>query len=169
MGGHQLTPTVGQNRLQTSLANMSGSCPRHMEKPRQLHGLWEMGGSGVQHLGAGASPGGILIASHFRDLTQQLLKTHSWLVYERRLQCSRLLLQSSHELFLLDWTPSSHMRSTFLLREHYPSFNFVRSKQAALWQVTGELSISLNLQQPISSCSLIRFLYSSLHFLWGHS
>lgn len=102
LGGHQLTPTVGQNRLQTSLANMSGSCPRHMEKPRQLHGLWEMGGSGVQHLGAGASPGGILIASHFRDLTQQLLKTHSWLVYERRLQCSRLLLQSSHELFC--WT-----------------------------------------------------------------
>lgn len=80
LGRSALTPTVGQNQLQTSLPNMSGSCPWHVEQPRQLHGLWEMGGSGVQHPGAGASPGGIVIASHFGDLTQQLVKKHTWLV-----------------------------------------------------------------------------------------
>lgn len=113
--GHWLTPTVGQNRLQTSLPNMTGSCPRHVEELRRLHGLWEMGGSGVQHLGAGASPGGVLIASHFGDLTQQLVEKHSWFVYEGRLQFSRLLQKHTHA-FLLGWTPSSHVHSTLLLR-----------------------------------------------------
>lgn len=61
-----------------------------------LHGLWEMGGSGVQHLGAGASPGGVLTASHFGDLTQQLVKKHSWLVYEGGLKFSRVQQKQVH-------------------------------------------------------------------------
>lgn len=71
----------------------------------------------MQHLGAGASPGGVLIAYHFGDLTQELVKQHSWLVYEGRLKFSRLLReQVQTHAFLLGWTPSSHVRSTFLLR-----------------------------------------------------
>lgn len=83
----------------------------------QKHRLWEMGGSGVQHLGTGASPGGVLTASRFGDLTQQFVEKHSWLLYEGGLKFSRLLQKQVHtHALLLGWTPSSHVRSTFLLR-----------------------------------------------------